>query len=72
MIGILEMIGAIEIISNPEKYKELMEILNKNCACKEEHGYYLQRTGEKYEGSVYIHGNNSPFTDGHGNVVIWK
>lgn len=32
--------------------------------------YYLQSTGEEYNGAVYIHGHGEPYTDGHGNKVI--
>lgn len=30
------------------------------------------KNGEIYTGEIHMHGNNSPFTDGCGNVVEWR
>lgn len=57
--------------SSEEKMKFLWGLLILQTICQSGYPrYYLQSTGEEYNGAVYIHGRGEPFTDGHGNKVI--
>lgn len=70
--NILKFIGLIAVLEDPEKFQNLINSASKSSAKEIEHGYYSLKTGNKYNGEVYIHGNGEPFTDGHGNVIIWR
>lgn len=50
----------------------LLNILNccVNHAKKKEP--YIQRTGERYYGTIHLHGLGAPYTDGHGNTIVYK
>lgn len=69
---ILKMIGLFSIIENPEKYRDVINLISESKLNNFEHGYYDLKTGNKYNGTVYIHGNGSPYTDGYGNIIEWR
>lgn len=33
---------------------------------------YIQKTGERYYGTIHLHGGGSPYTDGHGNIIVYR
>lgn len=70
--NILKFIGLLSMLEKPEKYQNLLDLISKASAKEAEHGYYSLKTGCKYSGEVYIHGNGAPFTDGRGNVIAWR
>lgn len=70
--NILKFIGLISVIQQPEKFQNLLDLVLNKRGEGVEHGYYSLKTGNKYIGEIYIHGCGSPFTDGHGNVIVWR
>lgn len=70
--SILKLIGLVVLLKEPEKFRDLLNLILKTNTKEIEHGYYDLKTGKKYNGEVHIHGNNSPFTDGCGNIIVWR
>lgn len=70
--NVLKFIGLVSLLEEPEKYQKLIDLVSKENEKRVEHGYYYLKTGCKYNGEVHIHGCGSPFTDGNGNIIVWR
>lgn len=64
---------SIETENAKEMSRYLLQFLGlKYLTTQTQHNYYLEKTGEIYNGQIYMHGNGEPLTDGNGNIVIFR